>query len=81
MKVHKDRHSGTTLISEASGVVSVEALTLNECAILQHKMWLIAHTAMDEGDVTFFRRMEGVFAALTNDTSAIILTTTDDLEP
>ena len=65
-------HDGAS-ITDAELIVSDEAFTADELHWLQHQMWLLAQTTGSERLSTYASHAECVFAALTNDTDAIIL--------
>lgn len=62
-------------ITNAVGMISAEPFTFDELHWLQHQMWLLANTTVSEKHAAFAAHAECVFAALTNDTDAIILHT------
>jgi len=81
MKVTRNLKTRTTTITEPDGVVGIEAFTVEDCSILKEHAWRQRFVAPNPQADALWRRVENIFAALVNDTSAIILTTTDDLEP
>ncbi len=60
-------------ITGANGVISDEALTSDECSALAYKFWLLSQTTVNQKKADLYARMHSTFAALTNDTAAIIL--------
>ena len=60
-------------LREIHGPVGEEGLTLTECQELEHRFWVAASTTLDERLSKLFERMRDVFAALGNDTDAMIL--------
>jgi hypothetical protein len=69
--------SGSATLTDASGIISDEALTFDECQWLAHQMWLLSQTTLPERCVAAADKMWNTFSALNNDTSAIILYTKD----
>lgn len=63
----------SVVINENEGVVSDEAFTLEELSVLQHHCWMQAQATLSQKRFELLTRLENIFAALGNDTDAIIL--------
>lgn len=58
-------------VDDALGCLSDEAFTLEELSVLQEHAW--SHTDIQNPRAELFKRLEDIFAALGNDTDAIVL--------
>jgi hypothetical protein len=68
---------GWAKIHNAELIIGHEVLTQEELSWLQYQMWLLTQTS-ERPELA--AKMESIFAALQNDTSAMILTTPEDMK-
>jgi hypothetical protein len=78
MKIDYNIPDNRVEISEFELIVSDEAFTGDELAWLHDQMWLLASTTKSERLAAFASHAQCVFAALNNDTDAIILRRSDE---